>query len=130
MTAPIYVADTHALLWYLAASSRLSGNAKRVFDRAASRQAEIIVPAIVLAELLWIIQKGSLDVQSKQVLATIQKHYTVTPLVPMDVYRLPELSLVPEMHDRLIVAEARRRNAVLITRDAAITRSELVSVLW
>jgi len=64
------------------------------------------------------------------VLATVQKHYTVTPLEPVDVLRLPELSLIPEMHDRLIAAEAQRRGAVLITKDEEITKSNLVPVLW
>ena len=88
------------------------------------------MPAIVLAELIWIIQKGGLDVQLERVLATVQKHYTITPLEPVDVFRLPDLPLIPEMHDRPIVAETQRRNAILITRDEAITDSALVAVLW
>jgi len=127
---PVYIADTHALLWYLADSPRLSPAAKRVFDQAKAEQATVIIPAIVLAELIWTILKGHLAVDLRQVLATVQKHYTTTPLEPSDVLKLPALPSIPEMHDRLIVAEALRRHASLITKDEVITKSGLVSVIW
>jgi PIN domain nuclease of toxin-antitoxin system len=41
-----------------------------------------------------------------------------------------ELSVLPDMHDRLIVAEARAREAALISVDRAITASALVNVVW
>jgi hypothetical protein len=37
---------------------------------------------------------------------------------------------VIEMHDRMIVADARRLNATLITRDHEITASGLVQTIW
>ncbi len=37
-----YVADTHALFWYLTGSPRLGAQAKRVFDEGARGQAVII----------------------------------------------------------------------------------------
>jgi len=49
---PIHIADTHALLWYLADSPRLSPAAKQAFDQAKAGQATVVVPAIVLAELI------------------------------------------------------------------------------
>ena len=61
---PLYLADTHALLWYLADSPRLSVSAKQAFDQAKAGQATVIVPAIVLAELTWIILKGRIPCRS------------------------------------------------------------------
>ena len=52
-----YVADTHALYWHLTASPRLGTAAVRVFDEAARGEARILIPAIVLAELFWILAK-------------------------------------------------------------------------
>lgn len=127
---PVYVADTHALLWYLADSPRLSSAAKQTFNKAEAGQATVVVPAIVLAELIWTILKGRISVDLRQVLATVQKHYTTTSLEPSDVLKLPALSSILEMHDRLIVAETLRRHANLITKDEVITRSGLVSVIW
>lgn len=43
---------------------------------------------------------------------------------------LRTLTAIPEMHDRMIVAEALARQASLITRDRTITTSSLVPVVW
>lgn len=63
-------------------------------------------------------------------LATVQKHYTVSPLEPVDVLKIPNLASIPEMHDRLIVAETLRRGATLITKDKHIITSGVVTVIW
>ena len=44
--------------------------------------------------------------------------------------RLRELTAIPEMHDRMIVATAIKYKAALITVDESITKSELVKVVW
>jgi len=126
----LYVTDTHALLWYLARPERLGAQARQAFDEVKSGKATIIVPAIVLAELIWTIERGRIQTDLQRVLATICKHYIITPLIPADVLKLPELTNIPEMHDRMIVAEAKRRNAPVITRDENISRSGAVSVVW
>ncbi len=46
-----YVADTHAIFWYLVNSPRLGHVASAAFDRADAGNAMIYLPAIVLAEL-------------------------------------------------------------------------------
>jgi len=48
-----YVADTHALLWYLTNSSLLGKDASTAFDEADSGNALIYIPVIVLAELYF-----------------------------------------------------------------------------
>ncbi len=53
-----YVADTHALFWYLTASPRLGSAAKEAFDEGARGEALIYVPAIVLAELFFLNEKA------------------------------------------------------------------------
>ena len=58
-----FVADTHALFWYLIDSPRLGPNAADAFDAADRGQAIIHIPAIVLAELYYLNVKlgGSID---------------------------------------------------------------------
>lgn len=53
----IYVTDTHSFLWYLSNDERLSKNAKFVFDGAESGDNVILVPTIVLAESLYVIEE-------------------------------------------------------------------------
>ena len=43
---------------------------------------------------------------------------------------LRKLTAIPEMHDRLIVAEAVASGATLITKDLSITNSGIVPVVW
>lgn len=49
-----YVADTHALIWYFAKSSKLSSHARECFVKSEREVALIIIPTIVLAETLYI----------------------------------------------------------------------------
>ncbi len=47
-----YVADTHALVWYLGGSSRLSQPAREALDSVGDGRNEVIVPAIWLNSLI------------------------------------------------------------------------------
>ena len=51
-----FVADTHAFVWYLQDSPRLSSLSKDLFDHA-DKAKQIIVPTIVLAETLYLNKK-------------------------------------------------------------------------
>ena len=53
-----------------------------------------------------------------------------TPLRAEDVLGSAALSAIPDIFDRLIVYEAVKHNAILITRDAAIAQTGLVQTLW
>jgi predicted nucleic acid-binding protein len=66
-----YVADTHALFWYLTASPRLGSQAKAAFDRGAAGQATILIPAIVLAELHYVNEKAGRPLSFSQELAKL-----------------------------------------------------------
>ena len=44
--------------------------------------------------------------------------------------QLRNLTAIPEMHDRIIVAAAIEYGAALITFDRTITESGLVKVIW
>ena len=47
-----YVVDTHALVWFLEGNSRLGVNAKTVL---ANTESLLILPAITLAEAIWML---------------------------------------------------------------------------
>ena len=54
-----FVTDTHCLVWYLQDNPKLSTAGKKLFDEPGPAT-RIIIPAIVLAELLYISRKVSL----------------------------------------------------------------------
>jgi PIN domain nuclease of toxin-antitoxin system len=127
-----YISDTHPLVWLLTGSSQLSQAARDAFNDATSR---IIVPAIVLAEIKHLYARGRIAVDVSDALSLVaSKPNCVThPLDEAVVDRLPT-SL--DIHDAILVATALvyqdslREPVALITRDAAITASGLVAVLW
>jgi PIN domain nuclease of toxin-antitoxin system len=127
-----YVADTHALYWYLVDSRTLGRNASVAFDEAAAGRATILIPAILLAELFYLNQKHCrpLDFAHQYGLLSAAAQFQLILFDPTDVLDFDADSAVPEMHDRLIVGLARRRAATLLTRDAEITSAALVPILW
>lgn len=54
----LYVVDTHALIWFLEGNARLGINAQAVLSNLSSR---LILPAIALAEAVWILERGKFD---------------------------------------------------------------------
>jgi PIN domain nuclease of toxin-antitoxin system len=56
-----YVVDTHALIWFLEGNPRLGASAKTVLMDPIS---ELILPAIALAEAVWIVDRGKTSIPS------------------------------------------------------------------
>jgi len=129
---PVYVTDTHSLLWYLHNPKRLGPAAATAFGQVAANEADLIVPVIVIAEIIYVLQAGKVTVDFESVLARLQAspNVAIAPLTLEHALALRTLTAVPEMHDRMVVAEAHLRNAALITRDQTITASSLVPVVW
>lgn len=127
-----YIADTHSLIWYLGAPDRLGSSARRAFAEATSGRARIIVPVIVLAEIVFIVERGRVRADAGDILRRIRssRAFEVVPLTLATILRLPTLVQVPEMHDRLLVAEALARKAPLISCDRAIAEAGVIPIVW
>jgi PIN domain nuclease of toxin-antitoxin system len=127
-----YVTDTHSLLWYLSGSERLGATTRVVLDGAANGENEVLVPAIVIAEFIRISEKYGGKIDVAQIISNLQEKpgFRFTHLTPEIVLGIRPLTTLPDLHDRLIVAEAIAQNATLITRDKAITSSGLIQVVW
>lgn len=127
-----YVADTHALLWYLTDSPRLGPNASAAFDDAANGKSTIYISAIVVAELYYLNKKlgGALDFNS-EIRALFQAaQFEFVPFAADDVLDFDRDSMVREMHDRIIVGVARRLSTVLLTQDSDVVSSNIVATVW
>ena len=46
---PLYVTDSHSLIWYLLDSPKLSLNANEVFKTVEEGNSKLLIPAIVIA---------------------------------------------------------------------------------
>jgi PIN domain nuclease of toxin-antitoxin system len=129
---PTYVTDTHSLLWWLTRPQKLRPAASAAFAEVEANAADLIVPIIVIAELVFIAESGRAEVDLDDALTRLQTkpNVYIQPLELPRVIALRTLTAIPEMHDRLIVAEALARQVRLITKDEAIVTSGVVATVW
>jgi PIN domain nuclease of toxin-antitoxin system len=132
---PVYVADTHALVWYLTQDKKLGGKAQKAFDEVKANQGILVIPAVVLAELLMIIEKGRIVLPPSMFEASLEEwqradNIFLSDLTPELVISAQNLVAIPDIFDRLIVAEALAIGAPIITKDPDIVNSNLAPVVW
>jgi predicted nucleic acid-binding protein len=133
VTSPTrYVTDTHSLLWHLYDLPQLGPNARTAFDVAGAGDATLLIPAIVLAEIIHVVERRRHDIDVAEALDKIARaeNYQVLPFDLAGARSLIPLTAIAELHDRMIVAAALAHDAPLITRDRVIAASGLVSVVW
>ncbi len=127
-----YMADTHSLLWAFHKPGKLGKQARQIFDDVANGEARLLIPVIVLAELIFTIENKPVQADLDNILSAIQNSPNIE-FVDFNyetALQLRDLTAIPEMHDRIIVAAAIEHEATLITFDKTITESGLVEVIW
>lgn len=126
-----YVTDTHALVWYFQADRRLGVNALKAFEQTLHK-GKIIVPTVVLAELMYIARRGRISLSFNETLAIINecKNFEITPLDLETLVIADRIEANLEMHDRLIVATAKKFRVSLLTKDEVIQSSGVIKTVW
>lgn len=130
-----YVLDTHALVWYLEANPRLGREAKRVIDDPLSN---LVLPVIALAEAAYIVEKGRTAIPAVPDLLTAilaDPRIAIHPVTWEVFQQSLNATVLPEMHDRLIVGSALHLQSLgdtvsLLTKDSSIVEAHLVPTLW
>ena len=135
MNASIYVADTHALVWYLFNPKRLSLTARQIFNQVDNDNAALIIPVVVIAEAAMVIERGRITAslpQLEQILKQMQdsRNYHLSELTLEIVQTAIRFQQISGIFDRLIVAEAYLLKANLITRDEEIQKAAVVPTIW
>jgi PIN domain nuclease of toxin-antitoxin system len=129
------VADTHAIVWYLAGDPRLSSNAITALDKATVNGESIYISSICLVELTYLVEKGRIPMVARERLLTaIDDPKMPCQLVPLDRHIVDATSLVnrsevPDLPDRIIAATALALRLPLISRDGKIRASQ-VQTIW
>jgi PIN domain nuclease of toxin-antitoxin system len=130
-----YVLDTHALVWHLEGNPRLGPQAKKVIDDPLSN---LILPIIALAEAAYIVEHGRTAIPTvSDLLGSVFADLRIS-IYPMNWEVLQEslnATVLPEMHDRLIVGSALYLQSLgdtisLLTKDSSIIAARLVTTLW
>lgn len=131
------VLDTHALLWWVNGTPRLSQPALEAIEyELQADDGEILISAISAWEIALLVEKGrlALSMNTDDWLETVDEIEGVR-FAPLDAATAVESTRLPgEFHkdpaDRMIVALARRFNAVLVTADEKITAYRYVRTVW
>ncbi|MDY7015836.1 MAG: PIN domain-containing protein [Cyanobacteriota bacterium] len=130
-----YVIDTHALIWFLEGHQKLGLQAKAILSNSTS---QLILPAIALAEAVWIVERGKTSIPSVNALLNAINNDPRIAIYPLDrtvINRTISLSTIDEMHDRQIVATAmilqnQGEAVTLLSCDRNIIASGTISVIW
>ena len=127
-----FVVDTHALWWYLRSPEHLTTAASAVFRLAETGNATIIVPAIAVAEFYFLSAKLGQPIPPSDLLAALDAvgGIELSDLGRAQLERLDRFPEIPEMHDRLIAAEAAALDAPVVTRDETLTASVQIETVW
>jgi len=127
-----YVADTHALYWYLTAGAQLGAHALAAIREGEQGEARIYIPCIVLAELYYVNVKYGrpLDFRQEYERLAMSGQFTFVDFRAADVVQFDALSVIPEMHDRIIAGVAYDLKIPCLTRDPAIVNSGLIQTVW
>jgi PIN domain nuclease of toxin-antitoxin system len=128
------VCDTHALVFFAAGSKRLGKRAARVFAAAEARAAIVYVPVAVLWECALLARTGRVDLGGS-VRAFADRLFSNPAYQPVEL-TAEQVCLAEERRpnadpfDALVCAAAQQLDLPLLTRDADITASGLVRVVW
>lgn len=131
----VVVADTHAAVWYLTNSPRLSSAAAKALDDASAAGDSILIPSISLVERTCLVEKGRVPAEArKRLVDALAEPGGPYELAPLDGHvaaavELIDRSLVPDMPDRIIAATALSSRAVLVSRDGKIRASQ-IQTIW
>ena len=127
--------DTHAWLWWVTADRRLTTSARRTIERAASTSA-LALSLISVWEIAKKAEKRQL-VLDRPLEAWIDEAMARPGLQAIELSRpvLIESCRLPgpfhgDPADQLLVATARHRDAIIVTRDDRIRRYPHVRSTW
>ncbi|MEH1831175.1 MAG: type II toxin-antitoxin system VapC family toxin [Nostoc sp.] len=129
------VTDTHALIWYLEDSTRLSPAANQAFEECERGEIVIYIPTICLVEIVYLQEKGRISADMKSQLDTVLIAGTsgmiLANLTDEVVTALATITRdsVPDMPDRIIAATAKYLGLPLISRDTRMPLSG-VGIIW
>jgi PIN domain nuclease of toxin-antitoxin system len=128
------IADTHTVIWYLGADSRLSTTARSTIEAARSLNDHIGVSAITVVEMIYLVEKGRIDAaRLSQLRSALDRRRAVLRIIPLgravaEAMQQVIRTEVPEMSDRIIGATALYLSVPVITRDTDLSNSQVPTV--
>jgi PIN domain nuclease of toxin-antitoxin system len=129
------IADTHAVIWYLLDSPRLSASALAQFEACRVDGVTVGVASISIVEIVYLVEKGRIPAETIPLLeesleqeAALLEVVPLTQSIALAVHQIPR-DRVPDLPDRVIAATALNLGVPLITRDQSIKLPN-VTEIW
>ena len=129
------VLDTHAAIWYLLDSTKLSESVYMLIDGAAASGTPTYISAVSLVEVVYLVERGRIQANAFATFTSeLDSHNPAFTVVPLDAQvatalkRIPR-SVVPDMPDRIIAATALHLGLPLVTRDRRL-QSAGIQTVW
>lgn len=110
---------------------RLPEKAGEVFSQAEHGRAFVFIPTIALAECVYLVEKGKIDLDLDGLFSKLRISGNFIP-APLTLDIVERIHLIPlsEIHDRIIVATAQALGAKALTKDEQIAESGIVKTIW
>jgi PIN domain nuclease of toxin-antitoxin system len=127
----VVATDTMALVLRLE-QRKLPQQVRNVFSEAEQGNCQIVIPAMVFAEIGYLSERGRIDVTLDDVERYCTQHPVITEgaLTQAIVAHSFSIDDIPELHDRLIAGTASYQQISLLTNDPVITQSQHLTVIW
>ncbi len=128
------VLDTHAAVWLLFRSPRLSANARAACDQARLAGNPIFLPSISLVELRYLVDRGRFPESAFDLLySAVARPNPILVLAPLDLAVARALGQIPravvrDMPDRIIAATALSHDLPLVSRDQKIQAAQITTI--
>jgi len=120
----LFVADTHALVWYLTGDERLGDTAEQLLRQADSGEVSVVIPTIVMAEAMFISERTGASFEALLDKIESGSNYEVYPLNIKVVKQMNGMDEDYSIHDKAIAATSEILEATTITNDKEIRKAD------
>ncbi|MBM4066137.1 MAG: type II toxin-antitoxin system VapC family toxin [Planctomycetes bacterium] len=126
-----FVTVTMALILRLE-KRKLNRKVNAIFESAENEDGEIIIPAMVLAEVGYLAERGKIETNLDDIKKYCTKYESIIiePITEEVIEKAFEIDDITELHDRIIAGTALKKRFALITNDPIISSSRFVEVIW
>ena len=124
----ILLLDTHVFLWWDSGHTALKAGARAMIEDAGNR---VLVSAASVWEIAIKRRAGKLDFDGSPTAAIAANGFEDVAILPIDAEQAGELAWShADPFDRLLVVQARRLSATLVTADALVRAFGSIPLLW
>jgi len=111
---------------------KLNRKVNAIFESAENEDGEIIIPAMVLAEVGYLAERGKIETNLDDIKKYCTKYESIIiePITEEVIEKAFEIDDITELHDRIIAGTALKKRFALITNDPIISSSRFVEVIW